>query len=139
MRSCYPIGLVAIVALLVGGWGWPWKYGSKFEAQKACADWVSVGPKKYVSGWLYEIRLKDTNVSYSDYGLNLPQGGPKPGEWSPTFSVKKKSDIPKPLPNEEVKSWSWSNTVSIRSCIHEPVTHQFLGTEKSSISKRFKY
>jgi hypothetical protein len=131
----------AMAAFLVGGWGWPWQYGSRFEAQKACADWVKAGPRKYVSEWQYQIRLKDTSGSdsWSHYGLNLPKSAPVPGEWSPTLSVKRKSDIPKHLKNEEIKSWFWSANLPVRGCIHERDTHQILGTEKNSVIKRFQY
>lgn len=135
-----PLTIATISSMLLSGWVWPWMYGSKEEALKACGKWSESGPKKTVTGWEYTERLKDASGQTWDYlGLNLPKRPPVPGEWSPPTWVPRKSDIPPAHFNLEVKSWKRSYIVLARSCLHEPETRQILGRQKETVVKRFKY
>jgi hypothetical protein len=132
---------IAAIYLLLCGWKWPWEYGSKHEALQACTKWIESGPNKEIVQWEYRVRLKDTSgqESWNEYGLGLLKGPPKPGEWSPPLRANRRSDIPKPLQNEEIESWRKKYILPIRTCIQEPETRQVLGTESALTKKRFKY
>lgn len=136
-----PLLSAGATIFLIGGWSWPWMYTSRYEAQKACKQWAESGPKRTKVQWEYRIRLKDTTgqETWKDYGLKFSKARPVPGEWSPPLTAKQKSEIPKPLPNEEIESWKSVYTLPVRKCISEIETRQVLGTEQGSISKRFKY
>jgi hypothetical protein len=132
---------VLAIYIMTCGWNWPGIYSSKLEAVQACSKWVEQGPKNHVNQWEYRIRLRDTSgsSSWDEYGLKLPKPAPKPGEWSPILSAKRKSDIPKPLPNEEVQAWRKRYILPIRQCVSEQETRQLLGIEKGKARTRYKY
>ena len=132
MRIWTQLGLVLVVTPLVGGWGWFGKYGSKFEAEGACVDWVNAGPTK--SAVRKEFRTRSRPVDWpSQFAPPLPRA------WSTWQMEEALGYEPIETPYTEVEKREVKITYKVRTCMPDPATNQFLGLDGKSIRKRFKY